>query len=115
MIEAFYAMVAIFSLNEIYHAFNRKRLDLLFKNKEPENMRKMDILYYLIRVLSAVWPLIGLFSSAWALFLCLIFASVLKFALYHIEERYYRAYSIIAYPIISIAVYIAIFCVKFIR
>lgn len=115
MIEAFYAMVAAFAINEIYHVFNRKRLDLLFKNKDPENMRKMDILYYLVRVLSALWPIIGLFSSMWPMFAALILASLLKFAFYHISEKSYIAYSILAYPLISISIYVVILTMKFIR
>jgi len=115
MIEAFYAILVLFALNEIYHVFNRKRLDLLFEKKEPENMRKMDILYYLIRILSAVWPIIGLFSSMWPMFAALILASLLKFAFYHINEKSYIAYYILAYPLISISIYVVILAMKFIR
>ena len=115
MIEAFYAMVAAFAINEIYHVFNRKRLDLLFKNKEPENMRKTDIVYYLVRVLSVVWPIIGLFSSMWPMFAALILASLMKFVLYHISEKSYLAYSILAYPLICISIYVVILAMKFIR
>lgn len=115
MIQAFYAMVAAFALNEIYHSFNRKRLDLLFAKKQPENMRRMDILYYLVRVLSAVWPFIGLFSSMWPMFACLILASLLKFVFYHISEKSYAVYSLFLYPLISISIYVAILSIRFIR
>ena len=115
MIEAFYAILALFALNEIYHVANRKRLDLLFEKKEPENMRKMDIVHYLLQVLSVVWPIIGLFSSMWPFFIGLMLAGLLKFAIYHVNERAYLAYSNIAYPVILIALYASILAFKFIR
>lgn len=114
MIEAFYAVVALFALNDIYYIFNRKRLDLLFKNKEPENMRRLDIAHYLLKVLSVVWPIIGLFSSIWPMFVAIMLTAGLRFALYHASKEAYQIYSK-AFPAISISIYVAILAIKFIR
>ena len=115
MIDLFYAIIALFAIDEVYHSFNRKRLDLLFEKKEPENMRRLDVFHYLLQVLSVLWSVIGLFSSMWPLFAGLISAGILKFAIYHLSERTYIAYSRFAYPAILIALYSAILAMKFIR
>lgn len=115
MIDAFYLLAAAFLSNEIYHIFNRKRLDLLYEKKQPENIRKIDIFYYLLRVGSAIWPFVGLFSSLWGLFAGLILASFFKFAIYHANEEFYKAYSLLIYPMISIVIYSLIFIFGFIR
>ena len=115
MIDIFYFLAALFVANEIYHLLNRKRLDLLFEKKQLENMRRIDIFYYLLRVGSAIWPFVGLFSSLWGFFAGLILASFLKFAIYHANEEFYKAYSLAIYPIISLIIYSLIFVLGFIR
>jgi hypothetical protein len=114
MISAFYAVLVVFILNEIYHFLNRKRLDLLFKNKDVDQMRKMDIIYYLAKVAAVIWPMIGLFSSMWPMFLALIVAGLLQFAFYHISEKSYSVYSAF-HPLIKVSIYVAILAMKFIR
>jgi len=115
MISAFYFLALLFFLNEVYHLFNKNRLDLLFEKKDPENIRKIDIIYYVLRVGSAIWPFIGLFSSYWGLFSGIILAGLFKFAAYHADDILYSAYSRYFYPIISMIIYLSIFIVGFIR
>ncbi len=114
MISAFYAVLVVFILNEIYHYFNKSRLDLLFKNKDVEHIRKADVAYYLAKVAAVIWPMIGLFSSMWPMFLALIVAGLLQFAFYHINEKSYSVYSAL-HPLIKVSIYAAILVMKFIR
>jgi len=112
MIVGFYLVLILFVLNEIFYFSNRKRLDLFFTKKDPSKIKKIDIFYYLIKVTSVTWPIIGLFSSFSALFLVVILLGVSKFLLYHISKRLYVVYVNI-YPILIISVYLTILFYKF--
>lgn len=113
MITGFYAMIFAFIFAEIYHVFNRKRLDLIFKKKEVESIKKFDIVFYMAKLLSIFWPLIGLFSSFSGLFLLIITINLVKFALYHASDSLYRVYIRIL-PWMNVAVYLSILTLKFI-
>lgn len=112
MIKLFYLSLLIFIFNEIFYFSNRKRLDLFFKKKDPSQIKKIDILYYLIKILSIVWPIIGLFSSFKYLFFIILLLSIFKFILYHLFKNIYGIYLNI-YPILLILVYIIILFYKF--
>ena len=112
MIVGFYLVLILFILNEIFYFSNRKRLDLFFNKKDPSKIKKIDIFYYLIKVTSIPWPIIGLFSSFSGLFLVVIILNFLKFMLYHISKRFYDVYVDI-HPILIISVYLTILLYKF--
>lgn len=112
MIVGFYLVLILFILNEIFYFSNRKRLDLFFNKKDPSKIKKIDILYYLIKVTSIPWPIIGLFSSFSGLFAVVIIFSISKFLFYHISRRFYDVYVNI-YPILIISVYLTILFYKF--
>ena len=112
MITGFYAMLFAFILSEIYHFFNKKRLDLIFKNKDIETIRKVDIIFYMSKLLSIFWPVIGLFSSFSHLFLFIIVINLLKFMIYHLEDNIYRVY-IRLLPWMNVVSYMVILSYKF--
>jgi len=114
MISGFYAMIFAFIFTEIYHVFNRNRLDLIFKKKEVESIKKIDILFYLSKLLSILWPLIGLFSSFSGLFMMIMVINLLKFVFYHASDSTYRFY-IKVLPFMNIVAYITILMLKFKR
>lgn len=101
-------------LNEIYYIFNKGRLDLIFSKKDVSSIKKSDVLYYLLKVSSVIWPIVGLFSYMWPMFLGFIFLGLSKFMLYHISEKAYYRY-LKAHPYLLIAAYAAILAAKFIR
>jgi len=115
MISTFYLFSLAFMSNEIYHIFNRKWLDLLYKNKNPENMRRVDIVYYLLRVFCVFWTIAGIFSFCWGFFIGLALAALFKFAAYHADEDLYNLYSLYLYPFISLVLYLSIFMAWLIR
>lgn len=113
MILGFYAMLVAFIFAEIYHVFNRKRLDLIFKNKNVDSIKSVDIAFYMAKLLSIFWPIIGLFSSLSSLFLVIITINLLKFALYHASDSLYKVY-INVLPWMNVAVYLSILTLRFI-
>lgn len=111
MVDLFYAALVAFALNELFFVFNRKRLDTNFKNKDVMSVKGIDILHYLLKVLSVFWPFIGLMSSMWYMFLVLISVWFLKFMLYHISVRTYSVWTIFS-PFVNIGLYLAIFFLR---
>ena len=112
MITGFYAMLFAFIFSEIYHFYNKKRLDLIFKNKDTETIRKVDILFYMSKLLSIFWPIVGLFSSFSHLFLFIIVMNLMKFVFYHLHDNIYKAY-INVLPWMNVITYIIILSYKF--
>jgi hypothetical protein len=112
MITGFYAMLFAFIFSEIYHFFNKKRLDLIFKNKDTKTIRKVDIVFYMSKLLSIFWPIVGLFSSFSHLFLLIIVMNLMKFVFYHLNDHIYKVY-ISALPWMNVVVYITILSFKF--
>jgi hypothetical protein len=111
MITGFYAMLFAFIFSEIYHFYNKKRLDLIFKNKDTETIRKVDIVFYMSKLLSIFWPIVGLFSSFSHLFMLIIVMNLMKFVFYHLHDNIYKVY-ISALPWMNVVVYITILYFK---
>jgi hypothetical protein len=112
MITGFYLMFFAFIFAEIYHFFNKKRLDLIFKNKDIETIRKIDIAFYMAKLLSIFWPIIGLFSSFGELFMFIIIINILKFLVYHLNDKIYKFYINIL-PWVNVILYTTIISLKF--
>jgi hypothetical protein len=108
MITIYWSFYLLFSLNEIYHLFNRDRLNLLFEKKSQNQMYKIDVFYYLLRVMSTFWVILGLFSSMWPLMCGLIILFFMQFALYHANYKIYSIYVSI-YPIINMIIFAILF------
>jgi len=113
MITGYYLIIFAFIFAEIYHFFNRKRLDLLFKNKDIQMIKKIDIVFYMSKLLSIFWPIVGLFSSFSHLFMLIIAINLTKFVIYHLHDGLYQFYIRIL-PWMNVAIYFTILCFKFI-
>ena len=114
MITAFYSIIFIFIFSEIYHFYNKSRLDILFKNKDVNSIRKSDILFYVTKIFSIFWPIIGLFSSLNEFFLFLIIINLMKFIIYHVNDKLYKLYISLLH-FINITIYLIILYYKFIH
>lgn len=112
MITGFYVMLFAFIFAEIYHFFNKKRLDLIFKNKDVETIKKIDIVFYMTKLLSIFLPIVGLFSSFSELFMLLIIINLLKFLIYHLNDHLYKFYIKIL-PWANVTLYMTILSLKF--
>lgn len=107
-------MAVALLLNEIYYVSSRKRLDLIYGKKDVKSIRSIDVFYYLLKVFSVLWPVLGLFGSMWPFFLGFISLGISKFVLYHISEKVYAMYVKI-HPYLLMLAYTGILYVRFIR
>lgn len=114
MITIFYSVIFTFIFSEVYHFFNKKRLDIIFRNKDIDKTKMYDILFYVIKTISIFWPLIGLFSGLREFFLLIIIVNLIKFVLYHINYKLYQLYISLLH-FINISLYLLILYHKFIR
>lgn len=112
MITFFYTFLLVFVLNEVYYLFNRERLDVNFKNKDIESTTKLDLVYYLTRVMYWVWIIAGLFSGLSYLFVILLVVGFIKFPLFHINRKAYIIYDTFL-PMVSMLILSIILFVKF--
>jgi hypothetical protein len=90
-----------FILNEIYYILNMKRLDSSFKDKSQNGVRKLDLFYYVMRILSVPFLIEGILSSFSPVFLLLLSIWIFKIVLYHISDKAYH-FSAIRFPFFSI-------------
>jgi hypothetical protein len=104
MIYLFYIILAILIINEFLFIFNRKRINVNFKNKDVEKVKLLDIYVYLLKTVSIFWPFIGLFSNFYFLFLLVILLNLFKFIIYHINLFLYSVYIYIL-PFIIVVIY----------
>ena len=100
----FYIILSILTINEIIFLFDRKRLNVGFKNKDVEKVKLLDVSVYLFKAISIFWPVIGLFTKFKWLFLLIIVLNIFKFIAYHINKLSYSVYIYIL-PFIIILIY----------
>ena len=100
----FYIILAILTINEIIFLFDRKRLNVRFKNKDVEKVKLLDVSVYLFKTISIFWPVIGLFTKFKWLFLLIIVLNIFKFIAYHINKFSYSVYIYIL-PFIIVLIY----------
>ncbi len=99
----FYILSILFILNEFYYINNRALLDMKFKERSLDSFSKMDVIYYLMRVLSWVWIVCGCFSSLHFYFYTLVGISSFRLLIYPISKISYLIYDRI-YPFISLSI-----------
>ena len=104
MIYIFYTILFILIINEFLFIFNRKRLNINFKNKNIEKVKFIDVHIYLVKTISIFWPIIGLFSSFYYLFGLIIILNISKFIIYHINILLYSFYIYIL-PFLIVIIY----------
>jgi hypothetical protein len=79
----------LFAINEIYYLRNKKGLDIKFKERDIESTTRLDLIYYLLRFVSWIWIILGIFEGSSSLFLVVFVLSFIKFPLFHISLRCY--------------------------
>lgn len=112
MTTLFYLFCIVFIANEVFYLLNRKRIDLIFDKREMVDVKLSYIFYFMIKTVSYIWPIIGVFSSLSNIFLCIIGFGALRFAAYHINRRLYDAYTSIM-PFIIIVMYLLVLICRF--
>lgn len=100
-------MLIVFVLNDIYYLLNRKRMSVNLSQKDVMSVRHLDLVYYFVKVLSLVWPLIGIFGEQHDYFLLVIAIWILRFLLYHLHKGVYAVYSMLV-PLAVCAIYVTL-------
>lgn len=92
MIELFYTTLILFIWNEIYYIKNKIRLDKNFKTKSVEKMTKLDVFFYMTRVLYWTFIIIGLFSSLKLFFIIILVIRLIQIPIYHLNKKLFIYY-----------------------
>jgi hypothetical protein len=93
MTLAFYLISILFAFNEIYYVNNKLRLDTNIKTLDIESVTKLDLLHYILRIMFAIWMIVGIWSSQSSLFIFLTSLHLLRFPFYHLSRKLYIIWS----------------------
>jgi len=97
----------LFIWMNIYYLTKINTLNERFKNKDLSKLSIIDIFYYLTRVSYWVFLLYSVYYEKSSLINTLLLLGLLKFILFHINNKIYKIYSLIL-PIISIIILIGL-------
>lgn len=86
----------------------KNQLDRRFKERDIMGMSKLDLVYYLSKVLYWIWIPIGVFTNQPELFYILFVLGFLKFPIYHLSKKTFGVYNAM-YPAFSLITLIVIF------
>ena len=70
----FYFIALLFMWTEFYHMINKH---LLYDNTRQKSL--LDRLFFLSKLVYAIWIIVGLFSNLWIYFLYLLIISILRY------------------------------------
>lgn len=101
-------MLVAFVVNDIYYFLNRKRLAKNFGEKDLMSVKRLDLVHYLLKTASVVWPFCGLFTGFWQYFLVLLLIWLGKFVVYHLYTKAYVWYSLLL-PLMTFVLYSIVF------
>ena len=90
----FYILALLFIWNEFYYTKNLELLNSKFKERELNSFTKLDMFYYLTRVLYCIWLVIGSLTIYHNYFLGIIALSITKFIIYPIGKTIYKPYDL---------------------
>lgn len=108
MTTFFYSLSIIFAVSEIFYLLNSRRIDLIFNKRDISDIGKKYVLYFFVKTMSYIWPILGLFSSYSLFFVSLVSVSALKFSSYHISRNAY-SFIVLIQPFLNIILYLSIF------
>jgi hypothetical protein len=103
MILFFYLLAFIFVWSEFFHIYNKQRLDVNFKKKDIQSIRKIDIVFYLSRFLFITWMIVGLWTQLYIVFAVLLGLTLIKFPIYHTDKKLFAVWDNLL-PLVNIIV-----------
>lgn len=112
IINIFCLLSILFMWNEFYYINNKNKLNLKFKEMELNSFNKMDVLFYLTRVLYWIWMIIGIWIIP-VFFIPMIVLYLGRIPVYYISKRYYLLYDITV-SLASVVFMFVVFCRIFI-
>lgn len=103
----FYLFSIFFIFMNYIQLFRDKKLEFN-KHNNTSNISKLDVFYYLSKVLYWIWVPIGMLTYQSDLFILLFMFGGLGFIIYHISKKIFIVYNKIFYPIICMIILLII-------
>jgi len=83
-------MSLLFIFSNIYYILNYKRLDEPFRLRDYS--KKIDLLYYLLKVIFIFWVIFGIFYNLSTLYYLLMLVMLLRFPVFYTSKAFYLKY-----------------------
>jgi hypothetical protein len=80
-----YTLSLLFIWSNIYYLLNYERLDKRFSERDRNS--KIDLVYYITKVLFWIWLVVGLLTSLKYTFIMMIGISLIRIPMYHISKK----------------------------
>jgi len=80
-----YTLSSIFIWNNIYYLLNYERLDKRFTERDKNS--KVDLIYYITKVLFWIWLIVGLFTPMKYTFAVMLGIGLIRIPMYHISKK----------------------------
>jgi hypothetical protein len=100
-------LAPLFILMNIYYLLNWSRLDKPFGERNKSS--KLDLVYYILKLISWFWIIIGLFSPEIEFFIILLSLGLIRVPVYHINKNWSRLLWRLTPPIHIIVMLIMLF------
>jgi hypothetical protein len=113
MISFFYIFLITFIWNEVYYMLNKHRLNINFKNKDIESTTKLDLVYYLTKVLYWIWLIVGMFSNLSPYFIILLSLVIIKLVTFKSKKKSLYVIFDNIFPLLSILLLGIIILIRF--
>lgn len=97
----------IFILMNLYYLLNYKKLDKPFSERDRNS--KLDLVYYVLKLLSWVWIIGGLFLQNNLFFILILIVGLLRIPLHHINTNWSSIWYRLTPPIHIIIMIIMLF------
>ena len=80
-----YTLSLLFVWSNIYYLLNYERLDKRFTERDRNS--KVDLVYYITKVLFWMWLVVGLFTPMKYTFLIMLGIVLIRIPIYHINKK----------------------------
>ncbi len=80
-----YTLSLLFIWSNIYYLLNYERLDKRFSERDRNS--KIDLVYYITKVLFWIWLVVGLLTPLKYTFIMMIGISLIRIPMYHISKK----------------------------
>jgi hypothetical protein len=80
-----YTISLLFIWSNIYYVINYNRLDKRFAERDRNS--KVDLVYYVTKVLFWIWLVVGLFTPMKYIFMIMMGIGLIRIPMYHISKN----------------------------
>lgn len=105
-----YTFSLLFIWSNIYYIINYNRLDKRFAERDRNS--KVDLVYYVTKVLFWIWLVVGLFTPMKYIFMIMMGIGLIRIPMYHISKNltsFWFRLTPVFYTILMIQILIEIF------